>query len=259
MKSTRKNFQILAVLVVGTAIILSQTARASDETLIKDRRPFGKTIRTRMPPQILIDVLQNDFNNMSIEWSTFWQNFVIEDDENKDEFVIIARSVPKLWAFGVLKEDCAKPENFEDLKKSVEKGGTPVRMDVLVGIRKKRSFFRYVITVYEPMHLFGRNPCYVWNLPPGKSGDKFYRENYTMEAYSKNLKKQVYDLVSRYSDWRPPKKVKKIPAIKGPGQELIGGEAEELTDEEKKLPLKEQEKILKERRKSDSKSDSKKK
>ena len=99
------------------------------------------------------------------------------------------------------------------------------------------------------MYPFWNNPCYVWNLPPGKSGDKFYKENYTMEVYSKDLGKKVYDVAENYADWKPPKKMKKIPAMKGSSEELLGGDSDVLTDDERKLPIKQQEKILKERSK----------
>ena len=250
MKMGTEKIPVLACAAAACLLIFAAGLNASEDIMIKERKTYGKSIRTRMPPQILIDAVQNDLNKMSPEWSTFWQNFVVEDDQDRDEFVIIARSVEKPWAFGVLKVgmECVKPDNFDDLKSAVEKGGTPVRMDMLVGIKKRRFFFRYTINVYDPMYPFWKNPCYTWNLAPGKAKDKFYSENYTMEVYAKNLKQKVYDLVSSYSSWKPPKKVKKIPAIKGPGVELIGGEAEGLTDEEKKLSIKEQEKILEQKK-----------
>ena len=240
---------LLVFLTLGFLVSSSPAAYSFDEMLIKNRKPYGKSIRTRMPPQVLIEAIQKDLDNRSLEWFTFWKIFVVEDDRDKDEFVIIARSSEKQWALGVLKDDCPKPENFEDLKKQVNEGGTPVRIDLLVGVKKNRSFFRYVINFYEPMYQFWTNPCYVWNLPPGTAKDKFYNENYTMGVYANNLRKMAYDLLSHYSEWKPPKYVKRIPVIKGPGQELIGGEAEEfLTDEERKLPLWEQERILEKRK-----------
>jgi hypothetical protein len=147
--------------------------------------------------------------------------------------------------------DCPQPENYNQLIQQITSGqGTPVQINVPIGIKKSRSWFRYVVTVYDPMYLYWKNPCYVWNLPPGKAKDKFYNKNYNMEAYAKNLKEQVYDLVKDFSHWSPPKKVKKIATMRGPGQELIGGGADDLlTDEEKKLPLAEQEKILQRKQK----------
>lgn len=243
-------------LCLFSIIFLTTSAEASD-TMIKERIPYQKPIRVRIPPQLLIDALREEFQAKSPLWRTFWQNFVVEDDEVKDEFVIIARSVERNWAFGILREDCPKPYHYEQLRQQIEAGGTPVRLDVLVGIKRKRSFFRYVVQVYQPMYEYWKNPCYVWNLPPGMSQDSFYKENYTMKTYSDNLVKKVYDLVERYSKWRPPEQVTKIPAIRGRGEELIGGEAEDLTDEEKQLPLFEQEKILEKRRREREKKEKK--
>lgn len=244
MKLIRLTVFLCAVLLFSIEL----NASISD-VLVQERKQFGKPIRTKMPPQLIIDTLQKQLDAVSPGWQTFWQNFVVEDDELKDEYLIIGRSVEKRWAFGVLDEDCPKPENFEQLKSEVRSGGTPVRMDLLIGIKKKRAWFRYVVNVYEPVYPYWKNPCYVWNLPPELSKDKFYNENYTMKVYSENLRKKVYLLVSELSGWKPPKQVEKIPAIKGSGKELIGGEAEELTDEEKALPLAKQEKILEKRRK----------
>ncbi|OGR96914.1 MAG: hypothetical protein A2902_00770 [Elusimicrobia bacterium RIFCSPLOWO2_01_FULL_64_13] len=220
-------------------------AAASDQAFLKDRVKYGRTIRTRMPPQIILETLQKELGSMSPAWRTFWQNFIIEDDEGKDEFVLIARSVEKNWALATLSGDCPKPENYDQLQKDVAAGGTPVRLDVLVGVKKKRSWFRYVIQVYEPMYPFWKNPCYGWNLPPGTSADPFYKDNYAMAVYSKNMSEEISKLADSLKKWKPPKKVRKIPVMKGPGQVLIGGETNELlTDDELNLPVSEQEKIL---------------
>lgn len=251
-----KNTKLITQLLFSTIFLTGLTApflHADTDVLIKDRKQFSKSIRTRMPPQIIIDAIQKDFQSHSPVWKTFWQTFVVEDDELKDEFVIIARSMEKPWAFGMLKEDCPKPVNYEDLKNQVETGGTPVRIDVLIGVKRKRSWFRYIINVYEPMYIYWKNPCYTWNLPPGKAKDDFYSKNYTMQVYAENLREKVYDLVKEYNNWKPSKQVKKIPAMKGSGKELIGGEAEELTDDEKKLSISEQEKIIEKRKKEKKK------
>lgn len=239
-------FTLLSFLTISFPSI----GKSATDVLIKERIQYGKSIRTRMPPQIMIDTIQQEFKAMSVLWGTSWQTFVVEDDESKDEFVIIARSTEKRWAFNLLKEDCPKPDNYEDLKNEINAGGTPVRMDMLIGVKKKRSFFRYVVNVYQPMYEHWKNPCYEWDFPPGKAKDKFYKDNYTMRVYSKNLSAQVYDILKNFSAWKPPKTLKTIPAIKGKGQELIGGDADELTDQEKALPISVQKKILEQRRKA---------
>lgn len=243
------------ILVALTFLIALQTGLRADvkDVLIKERKAYGKVIRTRMPPQIMIETIQKEFNIMSVDWKTTWQTFVIEDDEDKDEYVIIARSYPKKWAFGLTNKDCPKPENYDQLISDIGQGGTPVRMDMMVGVRKTRSFFRYVVTVYEPLYDHWKNPCYEWNLAPGKSSDPFYKENFNTREYAKNLQKLVYETVSKYDGWKSPAKLMKIPAMKGAGQELMGVEAETLTDDEKKLPIDEQEKLLEKRRKQTEK------
>lgn len=251
-------FALLSMTALVCVLSLNSALYATD-TAIKERIPYKKPVRVRIPPQLLIDAIREEFQSKSPLWRTFWQNFVVEDDEIKDEFVIIARSVERNWAFAIIKEDCPKPFTYERLVEQVSTGGTPVRMDVLVGIKRKRSFFRYVVQVYQPMYEHWKNPCFVWNLPPGMAQDNFYKENYTMKSYSENLSKKVYDLVERYSRWKPPKQVTQIPAIRGKEVELIGGEAEELTDEEKLLPIFEQEKILEKRKKQQEKREKKEK
>lgn len=221
---------------------------AATDVLIKERKPYGKTVRTRMPPQIMIDYVQSEFRASGKKWQTDWQTFVVEDDPSKDEYLIIARSVPKLWAFGLVEKDCPKPENYEQLSNDTHSGGTPVRLDVLIGVKRQKSWFRHTVTVYEPMYLYWKNPCYQWTLPPGKRADSFYKDNYTMSVYADNMKEKVFPIIKDLENWSPPKKEKKIPAIKGPGQETIGGATEQLTSDELKLPLEEQDKILRQRK-----------
>lgn len=252
--SIRSNtlFSILlaGLFTVGTALFVTDSADADNKLFVKDRKKYKKSVRTRMPPQFIIENLQKSLNAKSSEWDTFWQSFVIEDEDGAKEFLFIARSVEKPWAFGLLSDDCIKPQNFAELDKQVFTGGTPVRMDIMIGIRKKRSFFRYVVKVYEPMYSYWDNPCYVWNLPPGKADDEFYNKNYNMKIYSENIKKEIYKLARKFRKWKPPKKVRRIPKMKGAGVELVGGEASGLTDEERNLPIEDQEKILKKRSKS---------
>ncbi len=217
---------------------------------IKERKPFGKSIRTRMPPQVFIDSLQDIFKQLGMEANTDWNNFVVEDDSIKDEYVIIARTKERKWAFALLKEDCPKPAEYDVYKAQVNEGGTPVRLDVLIGVKRKRSWFRYVVNFYEPMFQHWSNPCYAWNLPPGTATDAFYGKNYRADIYAKNLSQQVYDFMQDYlTKWRPPKKTKRIPLMKGSGQELYGEAAETLTEQERTLPLDQQEKLLNSRRK----------
>lgn len=232
-------------------------AFAATDVTIKERKQFGKVIRTRMPPQIMIERIQQEFQSMSPYWKTFWNNFVVEDDDLKDEYVIIARSHEKEWSFRVLKEDCPKPENYDQLKSETEGAGSPVRMDALIGIKRTKSFFRYVITIYEPIYPYWTNSCFAWYLPPGTAKDPFYKTNYNMKVYSENMSKKIYDLVSRYGGWKSPKNLMKLPAMKGPGEELIGGGSETLTDAERALPLKEREKLSKKRMKEIEKEDKK--
>ncbi len=229
------------------------------DTLIKERKPYGKVIRTRMPPQVMIDAIQKEFNVNSTRWKTTWQTFVVEDDEDKDEFVIIARSHPRQWAFGLTNKDCPKPENYDQLINDIKQGGTPVRMDMIVGVKRTRSFFRYIVTVYEPMFDYWKNPCFEWNLSPGKSKDPFYKENFSAKEYARNLEKLVYETVDDYGGWKSPAKLMKIPAMRGAGQELMGAEAETLSDDERKLPIEQQEKILEKRRKQAEKDAKKRK
>jgi len=82
--------------------------------------------------------------------------------------------------------------------------------------------------------------------PTVKSTDPFYKEKLLHGRLRQNLKTQLLELVKPYGDWKPPKKPKLIPAMKGSGHELIGGESREPHRRGKKLPLKEQEKLLKE-------------
>ncbi|OGR53676.1 MAG: hypothetical protein A3I11_03460 [Elusimicrobia bacterium RIFCSPLOWO2_02_FULL_39_32] len=243
----------LLIIFLFTTLYFIPSIHAAIDTQIKERKQFGKSIRTRMPPQIIIDTVQKAFHARSPEWKTFWQTFVVEDDENKNEYVIVARSVEKPWAFSLNKGNCDKPENYEELMNQINSGGTPLRIDALIGVKKDRSWFRYTINIYEPMYSNWKNPCYLWNLPPGKGSDPFYNKNYNMQVYSQNLKKDIVELVKSFENWKPPKKPKKIPAIKGSGQEIIGGEADLLTDEERKLSIEEQEKILKNRVKEQKK------
>ncbi|OGR85320.1 MAG: hypothetical protein A2901_04570 [Elusimicrobia bacterium RIFCSPLOWO2_01_FULL_54_10] len=233
-------------------------AYAFQDVNIKQKVAYKKSIRTRMPPSIFQDWVQKEFQASSSRWQTSWQTFVV-DDQDEDEYFVIARSQDRPWALGVERADCEKPQGFDTLLKQVKEGGTPLHMDCIVGIKKERSFFRYQVTVYEPMYPFWKSPCYVWNLPPGSSKDEFYEKNYTLSAYSDNLRDQVYNLVQNLSEWRPPKTARKISAMKGSGQELIGGESDLLTDEERKLPIKQQEKILENRRKDKEKEEKKKK
>lgn len=243
--------------IAGTIIFLtvlglgsfSGKAYGFQDVQSKERRPYQKTIRTRMPPSLFQEWIQKEFKGASTAWQTDWQTFVVEDDPKTDEYLVIARSQNRKWAFGAERQDCEKPEGLDEYKNDVAQGGTPIHLDVIVGIKKNRSFFRYQVQVYEGMYPLWKNPCYVWNLPPGSVKDPFYGKNYNMAVYSRNLTNQVYELVNHISEWRPPKKEKKIPVMKGPGQEIIGGAAELLTDEEKKLSTEEQEKILKMRRK----------
>src|SRR4051812_17932381 len=104
MPQQDKNF-VLFLLISGLLLITSPLHAAIDD-LIKERIPYGKTIRTRMPPQLVIENVQKVFNANSPKWKTFWQNFVVEEDPVKNEFIIIGRSVEKKWAFGMIKEDC---------------------------------------------------------------------------------------------------------------------------------------------------------
>ena len=240
-----KSLIFLSALGLG---FLPSKAHAFRDVQIKERRPFKKVIRTRMPPALFQEWIQKEFKNWESKWQTSWQTFVV-DDQADDQYFVIARTADRPWAFGVERQDCEKPDNFEDLIAQVQRGGTPVHLDCIVSIKKERSFFRYQVTVYEPMYPFWKNPCYAWSLPPGTSRDPFYSVNYNMSAYAQNLRERVYTLVGRASGWRPPKKAKKIAAMKGPGQELIGGEAELLTDEEKKLSIEEQEKEEKQKKK----------
>lgn len=242
--------KITAIFLLGAVFCALAGPAGTEETdfLIKNRKPYGKTIRTRMPPQLIIENLQKELQANQPRLQTFWQNFVVENDEKNDEFVIVARSAEKLWAFGLLKPDCPKPQNYDELADKAKLSGTPVRLDAIIGVKKKRSWFRYVIQVYEPMYSHWQNPCYEWSLPADKNSDKFYKENYTLKVYSENLRKKIYDVVGNFSNWKPPKEVKKIPAMKGSGQDLMGGEADELTDEEKALPLDQQMKILERKR-----------
>lgn len=235
---------------------LSMPAYAYRDVSVKERVPYKKVIRTRMPPSMFQDWVQKEFNASEDRWQTGWQTFVV-DDENQDEYLVIARSKDRPWAFGVERNDCEKPDNIETLVSQVKEGGTPVHLDCILSIKKNRSFFRYQVTVYEPMYPYWKNPCYVWNLPPGTAKDEFYNKNYNTAAYSKNLREQIYELAQNLSEWRPPRKAKKIAAMKGPGQELIGGGDEILTDEEKKLPIAEQQKILESRRKEQGKEQKK--
>ncbi len=239
---------IIFLTVLGFGFTTS--AFAYQDVSLKERKAYKKVIRTRMPPSMFQDWVQNEFKTASKRWETNWQTFVVDDqnDRNSDEYFLIARSQDKPWAFGVEKQDCEKPENFETLKSQVMEGGSPVHLDCVVGIKKNKSFFRYQVTVYEPMYPFWKSPCYIWNLPAGSLKDPFYAKNYNMSKYSKNMADNIYALLSEsLSEWKPPKQTKKIPQMKGPGQELIGGESDTLTDEERKLPIQEQEKILKKR------------
>lgn len=245
---------LLSFGVLGLA--LASNGLAYKDVDVKQRKPVKKVIRTRMPPSMFQEWVQNEFKAWSGPWQTSWQTFVV-DDQDPDEYLVIARSQNRPWAFGEERKDCEKPENYEQLKSEVQAGGSPLHVDVVLGIKKKRSFFRYPVTVYEPMYPFWKSPCYVWNLPPGSLKDPFYSKNYNLAVYSDNLQENVYELVSDLSNWRPPKKVKRIFEMKGRGQELVGGEAELLTDEEKKLPVEEQEKILKKRQKEQEKEDKK--
>lgn len=233
------------------AIFLSIPVCATMDQALKEREQFGKSIRTKMPPQLMIDAIQKELKLRSPGWKTSWQTFEVEDDDHKDEYVIIARAVEKPWLFSMVKDDCPKPANYELISDTKSLMGQ--RMDVLIGVKRKRSWFRYIVNVYHPMYPYWKNPCYMWSLPPGKANDPFYRENYTMKIYSDNLAKQVYALMEEMSSWKPPKDVKKIPVMKGKGVELIGGESELLTDEEKALPISEQQKILEKKRKEEKK------
>lgn len=238
---------ILSAFIFGT---FACSAFAAVDVAVKERKPYGKSIRTRMPPQIVIETLQQQFKRIGPEIKTEWNNFVVEDEAIGDEFLIIARTRERKWAFAMLLENCPKPQDYEILNAQVSQGGTPVRLDVLIGVKRKRSWFRYVVNFYEPMFQYWTNPCYVWNLPPGSAADPFYGKNYRADIYSKNLIRQVYDHMQDYlSNWKPPKKTKRIAQMKGPGQELVGEAAESLTEEERALPIDQQEKILNARRK----------
>ncbi len=252
MVLSQRKIRVGAAIVAGllSFAFMPGSAGALQDVRTKDRRPFKRVIRTRMPPSVFHNWIQDELKGAAPELLTGWQTFVVEDEPDADEYLVIARSQDKKWAFGIEKTDCEKPENYETLIAQVKDGGSPVHVDMIIGIKKNRSFFRYQVNVYEPMYPFWKNPCYVWNLPPGSSKDLFYGKNFNMAVYSARLRDQVYDMVSSdATSWRPPKKMKKIPAIKGPGQELIGGDAELLTDEEKKLSVKEQERILKQKKK----------
>lgn len=239
---------------------LATSAFAYRDVSLKERRAYKKVIRTRMPPSMFQEWVQNEFKAASGLWKTDWQTFVVDDqDPNSDEYFIIARTKDRPWAFGIEKNDCEKPENFETLKAEVDQNGTPVHMDCVLSIKKNKSFFRYQVTVYEPMYPFWKNPCYVWNLKPGTVKDEFYSKNYNMSVYARNLQDEIYELTSGLAEWRPPKKVKKISVMKGQGQELIGGESDQLTDEERKLPIQEQEKILKKKKKEQENAEKKQK
>ncbi|OGR87294.1 MAG: hypothetical protein A3A86_08495 [Elusimicrobia bacterium RIFCSPLOWO2_01_FULL_60_11] len=249
-----KTLIFLSVLGLGIRL----PAYAFHDVDVKQRVPYKKVIRTRMPPSMFQDWVQKEFNASESRWQTGWQTFVVED-QGEDEYLVIARSKDRPWAFGVERADCEKPGNFEALVSQVKSGGTPVHMDVVLSIKKNRSFFRYPVTVYEPMYPFWQNPCYVWNLPPGTSKDEFYGSNYNMSVYSRKLRDQVYELAQDLSGWRPPRKTKAIPAMKGPGKELIGSDVDLLTDEEKKLPKKEQEMLMEKRRVEQGQTEKKKK
>lgn len=249
MKASPIKFKFIATLGLAFLALQGATFAESPDSLIKERKVYGKVLRTRMPPQVMIETIQKEFTAQSPKWRTFWQNFVIEDDEDKDEFVIIARSMERKWAFGLSNTGCTPPDNYEQLKNDISNGGTPVRMDAIIGVKRKRSFFRYTVTVYQPMYEHWKNPCFVWNLAPGTSKDAFYKENYNMQVYAENLVKDIYEVAKRYDGWKSPKNLQKIPAIRGAGYEYIGGEADTLTDEEKQLPMDQQEKLLEKRRK----------
>ncbi len=257
IKKRQVLFALSILLAFQTAPVRNYLRAEAKDTLIKERKSYGKVIRTRMPPQIMIETIQKEFNLNAPRWKTTWQTFVVEDDQDKDEFVIIARSYPKLWAFGLTNSDCPKPENYDQLTNDIPQGGTPVRMDMIVGVKRTRSFFRYIVTVYEPMYDYWKNPCFEWNLSPGKANDAFYKDNYNTREYAKNLSKLVYETVDDYGGWKSPSKLMKIPAMRGAGQELMGEEADTLTNEEKKLPIEEQEKLLEKRRKKADKEERK--
>lgn len=243
-KHLLKKFLFGLLLLLSIQIIYIPSTFAYVDISIKERVRYKKPIRTKMPPQIIIETVQKQFEALSPEWMTFWTNFVVEDDVENDEYIISARAVEKKWAFSLLKQDCPKPENYDQYIKDILTDGTPVRIDVILGIKKQKSWFRYQIQIYEPMYLFWTNPCYEWNLAPGTANDPFYSKNYTMKIYAENLRNKVFRQLSDFKDWKAPKKPKQIPIMKGQGKEIIGEGIEFLTEQEKQLPLSEQEKLL---------------
>ncbi len=243
----KKYIVLIFILLLSAFFNLSiRMAHATADIFIKERVPYKKSVRVRMPPQIMIDTIQKELQSRSPKWRTFWNNFVVEEDIDNDEFLIIARSEPKKWAFTSLNTKCIMPYEFPQYKSEFEsQGGSQVRMDVLIGIKRKRSWFRYEVNVYEPMYDYWKNDCFSWILPPGTGQDPFYSQNYNMKKYAETLRNDVYQMIEDMRKWAPPKLVKQIPIMKGSGIELIGGGSDDLTDEQRKLSIAEQNAILK--------------
>lgn len=234
----------------------SNVFAVGEAVLIKNRVPYKKPIRMRMPPQVLIDTIQRELQLVAPSWRTFWNNFVVEDDMESDEYIIIARAVDKKWTFTLKKETCVQPPNYANFERDIkENGGTDVNFNVLIGIQKKRSWFRYVVQVYEPMFPYKDDTCYLWSLPPGMAQDPFYSQNYRMDIYSKNMAENVYQLLDYMKKWTPPAKGMVVPKMKGAGEELISSEADELLSEkELDLPIEEQRTLIEKRLNNRNKS-----
>ena len=158
----KKYIVLIFILLLSAFFNLSiRMAHATADIFIKERVPYKKSVRVRMPPQIMIDTIQKELQSRSPKWRTFWNNFVVEEDIDNDEFLIIARSEPKKWAFTSLNTKCIMPYEFPQYKSEFEsQGGSQVRMDVLIGIKRKRSWFRYEVNVYEPMYDYWKNDCF---------------------------------------------------------------------------------------------------
>ena len=113
-----KTLIFMSVLGLG----LSFPAYALRDVDVKQRVPYKKVIRTRMPPSMFQEWVQKEFNASQGMWQTQWQTFVV-DDQNEDEYFVIARTKDRRWALGVERNDCEKPENFDALLDQVKRIG----------------------------------------------------------------------------------------------------------------------------------------
>ena len=245
---THRPFSKTFLFLLAALALAPIGAQAATDINIKDRIVLEKPIRTKMPPQLVIDHLRKRFQANSKLWGTSWINFVVEDDPIKDEFVIIARAVPRRWIFSLIKPDCPKPLDYDRFMQEAKGEATPVDFAAMVGVKRKRSWFRYVVTVYQPMYEGWKNPCIAWSLPAGGAQkDAFFKENYNTKIYAKNMGAKIYKEMSFLNAWKAPAKGQKIPLMKGSGEEILIEGSEELTDEERQLPLAEQEKLIHQR------------